>query len=67
MEHIKKLLNEMVLEESITQHWDKYGDKIDVVLYYDELKMEWTPVKDFAVEGYIFNKLKPIVKELCEK
>lgn len=67
MKYIKKLLDEMILKEEVNQSWDKYGDIREYPIYYNELKMEWTPVKEFAVEGYVFNKLKPLIKELYEK
>ena len=67
MKYIKKLLEEMVLQEEVKQSWDKDGDRTEYSVYYNELKMEWTPIKEFAVEGYIFNKLKPLLDELYKE
>lgn len=66
MKYIKKLLNDMVLEERLEQSFDKWGDKKEYLVYFNELKMEWTPIKQFAIEGYVFNKLKPLIREEYE-
>lgn len=61
-EQIKEWLLEVNLKTKTVPAYDPYGNFPDSTIehYWDEYRHEWT-LKERALEGYILNKIIPII------
>jgi len=68
---ISEILKDVRLEEKYEHgygyHGSSKGDRFDYTLYYDKYRYEWTTNKNTALQGIIFDKLKPIINEIIEE
>ncbi len=67
---LKSILDGMVLESKqgtfIGYHGSQKDDVIEYTSYYDVHRAIWTTY-DRAVEGYVLNKLTPILNDLIKE
>lgn len=47
--------------------WDKDGDRVLIKMWYNPYKHEWTPIKNWAIKGHIWNNLSPLIEEILSE
>lgn len=69
-DYISAILSDMVLDkksDTLTiRHGSQKDDEIEYTRYYDVHRYVWTTY-DQAVEGYVLDKLKPIISKLTKE
>lgn len=67
--YISAILSDMVLDQKsdtlTIRHGSRKDDEIEYVRYYDVHRNVWT-THEQAVEGYVLDKLKPIITKLTK-
>lgn len=49
------------------KHGSSYGEPVNVVLYWNVFRCDWTSSKEQVFEDYILNKMKPYIKNSIKK
>lgn len=74
MEENNEILNKIIddiitnisLEERLETRHNRDGDLIEYPLYYDKLKHEWNPIKDWVIKNAIVLALTEKINERIE-
>ena len=64
---IKYLTRDIVFKSKVKtydrpKHGSSYGEPIEITLYWNTNRCEWTTIKSQVVEDHILKKLKPYIK-----
>lgn len=65
-EYIQQIVDSAVLKTKVVtmytpNHGSSTGEPVEVTYYWDEYECEWT-TKEFALKGYVFNQIEPLIR-----